>query len=576
MSDMAGAAMPEAAVTAARAPSAAANPGITNNQEAGVDEGDIVKMHGETLVILRRGRLFTVSLKHGGLKPIDSIAAYPPDVDPDADWYDEMLVSGDRVIVIGYSYGRGGTEINRFHIDDAGKLSFEDSYHLRSNDYYSSRNYASRLIGTHLIVYAPLYLPYGNFELSGFLPAVARWNGTVKKSAFVRTIAARHIYLPPRVPGAPEPEVEALHTVSICDLAAPVLSCEATGILGPAGRSFYVSAHAVYVWVTPLADGDKARLPSYVYRLPLDGSAPTAIAVRGAPVDQFSFEEDAAHHLLNVLVRADSAGDAMWAPEHTDGAVALVRIPLSAFGDGTRELPYSHYRVLPTPASRYGDFHNRFVGRFVLYGTGNDWYQPKAQQAALTVVPVAGGAATSLPMGHGIDRIEAMGDNAVVVGSDDHNVYFTAIELGDATPHVGDSYTELNAAQSETRSHAFFFQPDGTDGSGVIGLPVARAARPAYRQLFDNSVAMVFLRRAGHRFVPLGDLAAADTGIVADNCKASCVDWYGNARPIFLPTRTFALLGYEIVEGDLSAAAIKEIRRISFAPTAGPGSARNP
>ena len=51
-----------------------------------------------------------------------------------------------------------------------------------------------------------------------------------------------------------------------------------------------------------------------------------------------------------------------------------------------------------------------------------------------------------------------------------------------------------------------------------------------------------------------------------DACKASCVDWYGNSRPLFLRNRVFALLGYEIVEGSLNGAGISEIRRISFAP----------
>src|ERR1041385_3854676 len=32
---------------------------ITNTQHAGVDEGGIVKLHGDHLVVLRRGRLFT-------------------------------------------------------------------------------------------------------------------------------------------------------------------------------------------------------------------------------------------------------------------------------------------------------------------------------------------------------------------------------------------------------------------------------------------------------------------------------------------------------------------------------------
>ena len=35
------------------------------------------------------------------------------------------------------------------------------------------------------------------------------------------------------------------------------------------------------------------------------------------------------------------------------------------------------------------------------------------------------------------------------------------------------------------------------------------------------------------------------------HCLASSVDWYGNARPLFLRGRIFALLGYEIVEGGI-------------------------
>ena len=51
-----------------------------------------------------------------------------------------------------------------------------------------------------------------------------------------------------------------------------------------------------------------------------------------------------------------------------------------------------------------------------------------------------------------------------------------------------------------------------------------------------------------------------------DGCRASCVDWYGNSRPIFVDNRIFALMGYEIVEGRISAGGITETQRISFAP----------
>jgi uncharacterized secreted protein with C-terminal beta-propeller domain len=38
---------------------------VTNTQHAGVDEGGIVKVHGDHLVVLRRGRLFTVAIGDG-------------------------------------------------------------------------------------------------------------------------------------------------------------------------------------------------------------------------------------------------------------------------------------------------------------------------------------------------------------------------------------------------------------------------------------------------------------------------------------------------------------------------------
>ena len=105
---------------------------ITNVQHAGVDEGGIVKLHGDHLVILRRGRLFTVSVSD--LRPVSAIDAFGPGVDPRGAWYDEMLMWGDTVAVIGYSYARGGTEIGLFRISPSGQLSYKATHHLRSND----------------------------------------------------------------------------------------------------------------------------------------------------------------------------------------------------------------------------------------------------------------------------------------------------------------------------------------------------------------------------------------------------------------------------------------------------------
>ena len=81
---------------------------------------------------------------------------------------------------------------------------------------------------------------------------------------------------------------------------------------------------------------------------------------------------------------------------------------------------------------------------------------------------------------------------------------------------------------------------------------------------------MLYLRQRDLGFTALGELQARPGAARDDGCKASCVDWYGNARPVFLGERVFALLGYELVEGQLAGAGsrerIEERRRISFAP----------
>jgi len=131
---------------------------VTNIQVAGVDEGGIVKVHGNHLVVLRRGRLFTIAINDGDLKPISTVDAFGPDIDPGSSWYDEMLISENTVVVIGYSYQRGGTEVGLFDISNDGQLAYRSTYHLSSGDYYSSRNYASRLIGNKLIFYTPQHV----------------------------------------------------------------------------------------------------------------------------------------------------------------------------------------------------------------------------------------------------------------------------------------------------------------------------------------------------------------------------------------------------------------------------------
>ena len=537
---------------------------VTNVQHAGVDEGGIVKLHGDHLVGLRRGRLFTIEIAGGELQPISAVDAFGPDVDPSGTWYDEMLIANDTIAVIGYSYERGGTEIGLFDINRAGRLRYRATYHLRSNDYYSSRNYASRLIGDKLVFYAPLHLSLRGDDLFRSFPALRKWRRGAEDGDFRRIASATRVYRPlSRVHAS---SGLGLHTVTVCDLARRDLDCQATVVLGPPGHVFYVSPGSVYVWASDWHDDETRNRPkSLLYRLPLDGSGPSVLRVAGSPVDQFSFLESGDGR-LNVLVRSDAAGDGMWAAEATDGAVALLRVPLESFSDGDSAAPRSSYRILPKPEGY--TFQNRFVGDYVLYGTGSGWGAPeeRSRGALFAYRYASGGDAVKLSLAHGVDRIEALGQNAVVVGTDGKDLHFSPVALG-SQPTLARRYTRQNASQGELRSHGFFYKPDGAT-SGLLGLPIREAGRPGYEHLFHESASILFLRNSALSLSELGALGARPEGAVDDGCRASCVDWYGNARPLFAKGRVFALLGYEIVEGSIDRGRIRETRRASFAPAA--------
>jgi hypothetical protein len=566
---------PSAEAAPADDKSAAGDESITNNQEAGVDEGDIVKASGDYFIILRRGRLFTVRQRDFGqptLRAVSRCNAYPRGGSRGT-WYDEMLIYRDRVMVIGYSYQVGGTEIGLFRLGDDGKITHEATHFLRSNDYYSSRNYASRLVGGKLIFYMPYYLHYRN-EKGLTLPAVTSWQMDRRRARPWRNILSKmDVYRPLQRSLSPT-----LHTVVQCDMRRRRFDCRARAVIGPYSRTFYVSRDAVYVWVGAGYNtygwggldqqGQNKRVdssPAYVYRMPILSDEVKAIRARGNPIDQFSFRQAGGH--LNVLLTSQGGGDWMWAPEVKKswrGKMALLRVPVSAFSAAPAPAASWRYTLLPKPDKGYS-LQDRFVGDWVLWGAGAGWWSKPDNGGHVYAAHVkrASKSVRRIPLDHGVDRIEAMGRNAVVVGSGKQDLFFTSLELTGDDATLRNTWVRKNAAQGETRSHGFFFLP-GRDGGGTLGLPIRTRGRPG-RHLVHGSAQVVFLSVSPElKFSLLGSLASQSRGRVNDSCVVSCVDWYGNARPIFFRGRVFALMGYELVEGTLEGGRLRETTRISF------------
>ncbi len=196
----------------APATSAASSESITNNQEAGVDEGGIVKAWGDYLVVLRRGRLFTVCLGDQDMQPVSMVDAFPPGGSTGT-WYDEMLIHDHTVVVIGYSYEAGATEIGLFNLLDDGTIRYQDTFYLRSNDYYSGRNYASRLVHGRLVFYMPhsirrFSIRNGEVRVRSRLPSLRRYDGHVRGVGWNELLETSDISVPTGPVGSPT-----LHTV---------------------------------------------------------------------------------------------------------------------------------------------------------------------------------------------------------------------------------------------------------------------------------------------------------------------------------------------------------------------------
>ena len=523
--------------------SAGKSKSITNVQTEGVDEGDIVKQHGDFLIVLRRGRLFTIRIGSDNLQPVSAVNAYAPDADPAGTWYDEMLIADGRIVVIGYSYARGGTEIGLFDLDEHGRIAYRATYQMRSNDYYSSRNYASRLIGHTLIFYSPMTVNVDASDPSTFLPALRRWHRGATPADFHRILPATRIYR-----SGSDFDIDegiALHSVSICDLDAPTMQCHSTAVLGPSGRVFYVSADAVYVWTS--AWSNKAVGSSAVFRIPLDGRAPSGLRTSGSPIDQMSFLQRDGY--LNVLLGREGNGEGMWAANGTTGQMALMRVRLSDFGDGAGIAPRRDYRVMPDSGPVQYGVQNRYIGDWLVYGS-NTTNSAHAYRYA------AAGPVQSVKLDHPVERVDALGDDAILVGSKGADLHFTSVSLKRNAAIVS-TYVQPDAAQGDQRTHGFFYDPQ-TASEGIVGLPVVRSN--------GGSAAVLYLRNRALRLSRMGSLDSKASTSIDDGCKASCVDWYGNARPIFIGDRIFALLGYELVEGRIAAGAITERRRTDFAP----------
>ena len=498
------------------------------NQHAGLEEGGVVKRHGDLLIVLRRGLLFTYAIGGGQLEPRAVTYASGLRAGDPTDWqtwYDELFVSGQTVVVLDYGRYQDAMRIGLFDLDDAGGLRHRDTYYLRSQDFFAASNQSARLVGDRLVLSTSMSLiDHVGGGAAPWHPAIRHRDGTGFASP-MRVLPGTRVMEPVT---ALDHHSQA-HSVISCRLA-PSFRCDATVVLAESLTAYYVSPTAAYVLTAPWLRERTER--SILYRIPLDGGHVTAIGVRGAPSSQFSFLEDE-QQILNVAVS-------------NDAGVWLLRLPLSSFSDGSEDAQASDYRPLEEGEGLGAT--SRFVGPYVI-AVVRDLSKPEASRYVVAMHR-DDGLRFPLTVPHAIHRIDTIDGDAVLVGPDgDQGLRMTGVAFS-PEPAISSTLDLPSMPDFEHYTEALLYRKD-EDDSGLLGLPIFAGTIGHWHELPPR---MVFVSRQRHSLALSGTI---DGEIAPDQS-------WDHVQTFFVDDRVFALMGSELVEGRQAGSGVEVVRRVEL------------
>lgn len=548
---------------------------ITNNQEAGVDEGDIVKKFGNLLFVLRRGALHSVdigtdadpTLTH--VSRLDAAILEEDEIEEDPLWYDEILVAGNSLILLGFNWEEDRSELLIFNIDTDGTLSRRAHYGIAVDDYFSGSNYGARIEADNLLLSLSSTLHPNRDDW----PSWRRLDQT--DTVWQPLIEPEDVYLPVSIETWPT-----LHLIARCPLerlGQGDLDCITTGIIGNEDAEFYASSNAAYLSV---AAWDKQALldprfepwmidyePSLadlrplrhtlIYRIAFDAEQNLQMAeAQGITGNQFSFME----YDNSLFLTTETGGN-------EDRTVNLQRIGVEHFSNapGTWAEP-----IAQVPAS---DAHRVF--RFssdALWIGSSSWSlgESGGGPAPLLRQPLHGGQWESLPITHSTDTLEPLGGHMLALGNSSAGTWHASLITDRPLPRLLDSVRITGHTPADHRSHAVNFTPMAAGDwlIGFPGIPLEAATNSvldhdeADEQWVDPAADLLVYRLAGERLLPAGTLAMDDPN--ASACTEHCIDWYGNARIFFIGPRIFALSGGVLAEARMVDGKITETGRITL------------
>lgn len=230
-----------------------------------------------------------------------------------------------------------------------------------------------------------------------------------------------------------------LDTLVRCTLA-PDIRCTARALATSAASASVVADDGVYAWFADWMVGEGRAADAFLYRMPFDGTSPTAARTRplGAqPV--LSVEAGTLHGLLTVP---------------GERAVALLEVPTSQLSSRVAPLASLHYRVVPGVSSDDGgEPHTMRVGKHWILERANVGFHDPVTDPWIDVVSRETATVTRVMLGHDPGPLVGLGDRVLVMGDDGWHLHMSLVALSDGPPRVVAKHVLRDAARTVRGYH---------------------------------------------------------------------------------------------------------------------------
>jgi len=521
---------------------------ITNNQEAGVDEGGILKVSGNYLVVLRDGHLFVLStLGPAGeeLRVVDRLSFAELSGDgKEPIWFDELLATKSHLFVLGYDYESRRSDLRTFQLAADGRIVIGRRFAIQSQDYFSGDGYGARISGDRLLLQFSMSL-----SESGEQPRWPRWAAIEQGNpVWTPLVDLEQLYFPNFVIDEPT-----IHSFLSCDLGvlfAAGFDCETVAVVGNDTMQHYQTQNARYV---ALGHMDPAFLgdPDYadsgrpldrnleppppqttLLRLPTRSSAVVGAKIIGSVRSGFDFHQSGDQLYVASDIR------------RSDSEVLLTEVANAAFSSSA---------PLVQPIARLNS-----VGYARRFGHNALWVAGKLgnSQPVIQVQPIDGSAAVVLTASMPTELLQPVGVQMIALGGDNQDPPGSGLDLYSSPPlarNIG-QHRVPNSRLAESRSHGVNFAAL-PDQSTLFSWPVNVVGNDDWS---DQPVDVQFIRIQGQQLIPLSAVSMGDgPPVVADEDN----DWYGNTRVAYLGERIVILSGDLVKEVRYVDGQIREVRR---------------